>query len=127
MSSKAAPRTVPPEAAPDDLIGFVAQRLGQKTADLIQHEFGGRAIYLGVEPEDHHVLPKLIGVENAKIIALEFGSGMVDIPLGPSSRRARIEQACLDGQTITNIAREFGCCTRTVSKTRARLRRQGRL
>ena len=110
---------------PTGFMDFVARSLGANVAASIRQRFGGSRIYIPTYPEDHHALCKAIGVAEVQHITLMFGFGYVDIPLGEVSRGRQIEQACIAGRTVTDVARSFGCCTRTVSKARARLRRQG--
>jgi Mor family transcriptional regulator len=110
-----------------NFIRFVERRLGEDVAATIKQEFGGERFYLAGRPRDHQRMAKLIGLEAATLIAKEFGDGVVEVPLGPRSRSALIEQACIDGLTATEIVKRYHCCSRTVYKTRAKLRRQGRL
>lgn len=113
--------------APDDFVQFVTQWFGAETMRQIEAAFGGRQVSLPSAPKEHHDLCRVIGVEKAQTIAIMFGHGRVNIPLGHANRRVRIEEACIAGKTATQIVREFGCCSRTVHKIRAKLRREGRM
>jgi hypothetical protein len=111
-----------------DLISFVASRLGDGVARKIEEAFGGRQAYLPMTPAPHNVFTKVVGLENAKIIALEFGCGSVMVPLGDRRRRTvLIEAACLGDRSAGDIAKSFRCSTRWVHMKRADLRRQGKL
>jgi Mor family transcriptional regulator len=110
-----------------NFIRFVERRLGADAAAAIKREYGGERFYLSGNPRDHQRMAKVVGLEAATLIAKEFGDGIVEVPLGPRSRHALIEQACIDGLTATEIVKRYHCCNRTVFKTRARLRRQGRM
>jgi hypothetical protein len=116
---------------PTEFMRFVSQSLGDAVAQKIEQRFGGHRFYIPIIPEEHHALSKAIGLAEAQHIAVLFGSGYVEVPLGASgsmvTRRSLIEQACIDGRTSTSIVRDFGCCSRTVYKIKARLRREGRL
>jgi hypothetical protein len=110
-----------------DLIMFVSHRFGAEMACKIEEAFGGRQVYIPITPEPHNVFPKVVGLENATIIAREFGWGTVMIPLGQRRRSALIEAACLSRRSAGDIAKAFRCSTRWVHQKRANLRRAGRL
>ncbi|HEX4196746.1 MAG TPA: hypothetical protein VHZ26_04830 [Caulobacteraceae bacterium] len=111
--------------APTDLVGFVSLRLGGLVALKIQEAFGGRQVYVPSSPEPHNIFSKLVGQENAEIVASEFGSGQFDVSSGPAGRAALIREACLTDRSAGDIAKVFGCSSRWVRMKRAKLRREG--
>jgi len=128
MTTPAKPLTdIDPLVDDETFLGFVRARLGEEVALKIQLTYGGAILPLPKTPQPHMDFCQLVGFENAETIAIDYGYGDIWIKLGMTSRRARIEQACIDGRTITDIARSFGCCKRTVWKAKQRLRRQGRM
>ena len=120
--------------ARDDLnfITDVARVCGIEVAHKLQQRFGGSRLYVPSDPQPHHVLSQLVGLETARTIAKEVGSGGgIELPLGDfgalAIRRSLIERLCLAGTTVSEVCRIAKCSDRTVYNARARLRRRGKL
>lgn len=111
------------------LLEFIERDLGAKTVSALLAEFCGGGVYIPLNPQEHHRVCKVIGVEKVRRISKVFGSGSFSLPLGNfgafAVRREKIKNACIEGRTTNSIVREFGASARTVHKVRSRLRREG--
>lgn len=129
----ALPAAQPTQPASDeiDFVEDVREVCGAEVARLITERFGGTSHYFPVNPQPHHVISKLVGIDAAREIAKKIGFGRILVPLGSCGavavRKALIERLCLEGKSVNAIARTANCAERTVYNARARLRREGKL
>lgn len=108
------------------LLAELAQAFGEPTALALAKLSGGRRLYVPRTPDPLHPLVKALGTEAARWLGQRFGGEFIDVPLGPTSERARrgaSAQAMLaEGRSIAETAQATGLSRRAVADHRRRLR-----
>lgn len=109
------------------LLADVAEAHGLGAALTLARDAGGTILFIPEKPTP--LLIGRVGVEVATWLVETYGTGPVEIPLGPYARdRVRAEklrQAITNGEgTSSELARRFGIAARTVKRHRAKVREQ---
>jgi len=107
------------EVAPFETI---RQLIGDELATRLSLAFGGRRLYVPRQPGPHHPIAVAIGLAAALVIAREFGSARLDIPV-TAGKRARIKTLLASKVSISEIARALHCTERHVYYVQAELQR----
>jgi hypothetical protein len=108
----------------------IARIAGEPAARAVVEAVGGVQVYIPPRPDADHWLSKLVGLEDAQIIADHFTAGFggirLEIPLYDTGFIARAQAKCdamlLAGRSERDIARACGYTIRTVRRRRAALR-----
>ncbi|MEL6478118.1 MAG: hypothetical protein AAFR17_12400 [Pseudomonadota bacterium] len=109
------------------ILGQIEGLIGTDKAVALMQAFGGREVTIPKKPEAGMELPKVIGVEAARVLASDLGSGRVLIPMAQSSRVARLRRMLKDGISHQKIAAALGCHVRTVEYHAAKVRKDPQL
>lgn len=126
-------------ATPDDFsylpptLADIAREAGLPAALALMREKGGQKIVIPKRAPDGHWIVALVGREAADALGAYYGGAPVAIPIGKKSswrafltqRRAAVEQMVADGRNLNAIADGAGMHVRSISRWKARIRRDG--
>lgn len=96
------------------LLGQIADVVGETKALAIARALGGRYTSIAQNPGPDSPLARIVGVEDARRIAVEVGHGRVVIPMGPATRSAQVRAMLANGVSHSDISRALGVHQRTV-------------
>lgn len=115
----------------EPLLVQFAKVIGEENAVRLSARFGGRALYIPLDPTDVRTasrvneLVQTIGLHAAQLLARRFGGVTFEMPL-EAGKRQRILVLSASGQYTTGeIARLVGCTERHVYSVRAQHRASG--
>lgn len=114
-----APEAVDLSDLPDVLARF-AEAAGVGPALKLAAAFGGTELYIPEKMVPGHRIAEAVGREPAEILVEIFGTGVLLIPLGPTSMKNRthdeIRRLRSEGRAYPDIARATGVHIRTVQR-----------
>ena len=96
----------------------LAEIVGEAQALNLARAFGGQRITIPRDPSSSHPVAQAIGVEAARLLGHYYGSVQVEIPvcraLRVAQRNAEIRAARREGATISELARRYRLCRRSI-------------
>jgi len=103
-------------------LSAIAEIIGFGNALLLAHEFGGNEVKIPKLPRPGQQMVECIGLEATKKLTKAYGTGKIEIPLGPvgsynqfiRGQAMKIDKALQSGKNVVHAARIAGCTTRTV-------------
>jgi hypothetical protein len=101
-----------------------ADIIGEEAAVRLSVRYGGRRLYVPIDPPPGGDLAQLIGVKAAYLLARRFGGVSFEMPL-ERGKRERIIHLSNRGKTVREIAEIVGCTERHVKYVRAEHRVHG--
>ena len=107
-----------------ELLAFVEGIAGHAAMLAFAERFGGTYIYLPKKFKQGNPVVEVIGGLAASAMAMRYGYGDINVPLGPTStisrRAALIRKLLTEGKSKGEIARIARCSARTVQRWRNR-------
>lgn len=90
------------------LLGEIAEVIGEVKAMQIARELGGHEVYFALKPGPDSPLARVVGIDDAVLLAREIGNLRLIIPLGGQSRAARCKRMLQEGLPHSRIATACG-------------------
>jgi hypothetical protein len=96
-------------------LDMIAAECGAALAQRLANALPGIRVYIPEQPQEHHILVRMLGREAAERLAEKFGGDEITIRMGPHRGR-RIRERVLalraDGMIVSAIALEVGISER---------------
>jgi hypothetical protein len=94
--------------------------IGEDATRAIEEQLGGAHIVIPKKIGLHHPIGQAIGVEAAAKLSEALAGSIIDIPV-TARKRALIEGALRNSDSVNTIARRYYCSPRYVWKVKAEL------
>lgn len=107
-----------------DLLERLAETIGEDEALRLSMRFGGRQLYIPVNPPPHSDLVSTIGHEAARKLARRHGGTFCSVPRR-AGEHARIILLRRAGKRVREIAATVGCTERHVYEVLQQYRKRG--
>lgn len=116
VSEQAALAVLPPSARElVEVIGVAA------TLAIIRHR-GGIRLYVPIRAEPSHPLGHICGMEPFRRLVAHYRGEEIDIPLCRALREQEALAAHNEGESVAQLARQYGCTERTMRSMLKRAR-----
>jgi len=113
-----------------EMLEALEDGIGPEAVWQLTRMFGGCVVYIPKKiGEAQSVLERKIGLQITKWLFDRYSFGAIQIPTGPQSasalKMAAFRNAFQSGKSHAQIAKEFGCHTRTVERAKRALTNAG--